>query len=199
MMSSHVDLPRQGHLDQVLHIFGYLKKHHNAEIVLYLTDPDINMSQFENQDWYQTVYSELAELIPPNTLLACVRGVRMIVWVDSDHAGEFLTRQSQTGHLIFLNGYTIYWFSKKIPIIETSAFGAELCAIKQATKYFRGLCYKLRMMILPCDDPTYIYGGDQYVLDNTSAPASQLKKKSNSIAYDFFVKEWHRMNDVPLI
>ena len=123
----------------------------------------------------------------------------MNVWVDSYHNGESLTLQSLMGNPIFMNGSPIYWISKKIPIIETSAFGAELCAIKQATKYFRGLCYKLRMMILPCDDPTYIYGGDQYVLDNTSAPASQLKKKSNSIAYDFFVKEWHRMNDVPLI
>ena len=29
MMSSHLALPREGHLEQVLHIFAYLKKYHN--------------------------------------------------------------------------------------------------------------------------------------------------------------------------
>ena len=40
-------------------------------------------------------------------------------------------------------------------------------------------------MGLPCDDPTYIYGDNQSVFSNTSAPASQLNKKSNSIVYHF--------------
>jgi hypothetical protein len=33
-LSLHLALPRRGHMDQVLHIFAYLKVHHNAEIVL---------------------------------------------------------------------------------------------------------------------------------------------------------------------
>ena len=120
----------------------------------------------------------------------------MIVMVDSDHAGESITRRSRKGYLIYLNGSPIYWFSKKIPSIETSTFGAEFCAMKQATEYVRGLRYKLRMMGLPCDEPTYVYGENQSELDNTSAPASQLKKKSNSISYHYLREgcaqdEWH--------
>lgn len=33
-LSLNLALPRRGHMDQVLHIFAYLKVHHNAEIVL---------------------------------------------------------------------------------------------------------------------------------------------------------------------
>ena len=33
MMSSHLALPREGHLEQVLHIFAYLKKYHNNRIL----------------------------------------------------------------------------------------------------------------------------------------------------------------------
>ena len=146
------------------------------------------MSQFENQDWYHTIYGELTKVILPNTPLSCGRGMRMIVWVDSDHSGEFLTSWSRKGYLIFLNGYTIYWFSKNIPSIGKINFGARLCAIKQVTEYVYGLRYKLIMMGLPCDDPTYVYGGNQSVLANTSAPASQLKKKTNYFAY-YFVRE----------
>ena len=40
-------------------------------------------------------------------------------------------------------------------------------------------------MVLPCDEPTYVYGDSQSILSNTAAPASKLKKKSNLIAYHF--------------
>ena len=41
------------------------------------------------------------------------------------------------------------------------------------------------MMGIPCDLPTYIYGDNQSVLDNSTKPFSVLKKKSSSIAYHF--------------
>ena len=34
LLSSQLALPRVGHLEQVLHIFAYLKSHHTADIVL---------------------------------------------------------------------------------------------------------------------------------------------------------------------
>ena len=34
MMSSHLALPRESHLEQGLHIFAYLKKYHNTEVSL---------------------------------------------------------------------------------------------------------------------------------------------------------------------
>jgi len=51
IMSSFLALPRIGHLEQVLHIFGYLKKHHNAELVFDATYPEIDAHAFERQDW----------------------------------------------------------------------------------------------------------------------------------------------------
>ena len=57
--------------------------------------------------------------------------------------------------------------------------------MKQATKYVRGLRFKLRMMGITVDEPAYVFGDNQSVLANTSAPASTLKTKSNAIAYHF--------------
>ena len=42
MMSSHLALPREGHLVQVLHIFAYLKKYHNKEFVYDPSDPVVD-------------------------------------------------------------------------------------------------------------------------------------------------------------
>ena len=41
------------------------------------------------------------------------------------------------------------------------------------------------MMGIPVLGPSYILGDNQSVLNNTSIPESQLKKKSQSIAYHF--------------
>ena len=57
--------------------------------------------------------------------------------------------------------------------------------MKLCCEYLRGLRYKLRMMGIPVIGPVYIYGDNQSVLCNTSIPESQLKKKSQSIAYHF--------------
>ena len=42
MMSSHLALPREGHLRQVLQIFAYLDKYHNVELVFDPSEPVID-------------------------------------------------------------------------------------------------------------------------------------------------------------
>jgi len=57
--------------------------------------------------------------------------------------------------------------------------------MKIRCEYIRGLRYKLWIMEIPVDSPTYIYGDKQSVLTNSTMPYSVLKKKSHSIAYHF--------------
>ena len=47
MMSSHLAMPRKGHLDQVLHIFTYLRKYHNTEQVYDPSDLVVEHDVFE--------------------------------------------------------------------------------------------------------------------------------------------------------
>ena len=103
--------------------------------------------------------------------------------VDSDHAGDHVTRRSRSGFLVFLNSVLIYWTSKKQTTIETPSFGNEFMALKTGTECLRGLQYKLCAMGILVTNPVYIYGGNKSILCNTTAPDSQLKKKSNSVAY----------------
>ena len=51
IMSSHLAMPRKGHLNQVLHIFAYLRKYHNTELVYDLSDPVVEQDVFERRDW----------------------------------------------------------------------------------------------------------------------------------------------------
>ena len=107
----------------------------------------------------------------------------MRVFVDSDHAGDQVTRRSRTGFLVYLNNALIYWTSKKQTTVETSSFGSEFMAMKHAREYMRSLRHKLRAMGVPVVECAYIYGDNKSVLVNLETPHSQLKKKSNSVAF----------------
>lgn len=186
MMSSHLALPRQGHLRELYHIFAYLKEHHNAELVFDPSEPDIDQSLFERKDWTTSEMShDTKEELPTNMPEPRGFGFTLKAFVDADHATDSMTRKSRSGFLVYLNSAPVYWMSRKQTSVETSSFGSEFTAMKQCTEYIRGLRYKLRMMGIPCDGPAYIYGDNKSVLFNTSIPDSTLKKKSQSIAYHF--------------
>ena len=53
--------------------------------------------------------------------------------------------------------------------------------MKQAMEVSRGLRYKLRMMGIPLEGTTHMYGDNMSTIHNTQCPESQLKKKSDSI------------------
>jgi len=187
MMSSHLALPREGHLKELYHIFSYLKAHPNAKMVFDPTQVDPDMSLFERQDWSYSSYGyeSLKEELPLNMPIPLGKSMTMQVFVDADHAGDLITCQSRTGFIVFLNNAPIYWSSKKQNSVETSFFGSEFVAMKQATEYVRGLRYKLRMMGIKVEEPEFVFGDNRSVLCNTTALGSTLKKKSNAIAYHF--------------
>ena len=187
LMSSHLALPREGHLAQLFHMFAYLKKYHNTEMVYDPSDPVVEEADFAVQDWTASEFGHVQgkEILPGNAPTPRGMGFIMRAKVDADHASNTVTRRSRTGFIVYLNCAPIYWFSKKQSSVESSSFGSEFTAMKQCCEYLRGLRYKLRMMGIPVDGPAYIYGDNQSVLANTTIPDSTLKKKSQSIAYHF--------------
>ena len=123
----------------------------------------------------------MTKAITPNAPDPRGKAVDLRMWVDSDHAGDKMTRRPRTGYLIFLNTALINWLRKKQATIEGSVFGAEFFAMKTGVEALRGIRYKLRIMGVPLTGPTYVYGDNMSVIYNTSRPESTMKKKSNSI------------------
>jgi hypothetical protein len=111
--------------------------------------------------------------------------VQTTCWVDSNHAGNVVTRRSRTGVLIFCNHSPIVFHSKKQGSIETSSFGSEFMAMKTGIELVEGLRFKLRMMGVPLDGATCVIAGNMSVVHNCTRPESVLKKKSCSIAFHF--------------
>ena len=182
MMSSYNAAPRSGHLDAVLHMFSYLDNHRRSRIVL--DDGYFPHAEVDRPDWSQ-FYPGAKEELPGDMPEALGRPLQQTMFVDASHAANVVTRQSRTGVLIFLNRAPILWYSKKQHSIETSTFGSEFQALKVGMELLLGLRYKVRMMGIPLDGYAHIKVDNMSVVKNSSVPESQLKKKSNSVAFHF--------------
>lgn len=174
--------PREGHLEQLFHIFAYLKKYNRSSMVFDWTYPEIDESKFPKCDWSE-FYPDAKEAIPQNMPEARGKPVSMTAFVDADHAGCKLTRRSHSGILIFVNRAPILWFSKRQATVEASTFGSESIAMRLCIEMVEGLRYKLRMMGVPLDGPANIFCDNESVVKSSTRPESTLKKKHAAINY----------------
>ena len=95
MMVSMMAMPRKGHLIQVYHIFVYLKRKHNAEIVFDPANPQIDDDVFPKYNWSHTLYCNSMKVIHENAPKSKGMGFKIITFVNSDHAGDTIPRSHE--------------------------------------------------------------------------------------------------------
>ena len=61
--------------------------------------------------------------------------------------------------------------------MESAVFGTEIVAMKQAMEVSRGLKYNLRMMGVPIEGPTHMYGDNMSTIHNTQCLKFQVQVK----------------------
>jgi hypothetical protein len=182
LLSHYLVNPCQGHMEAVYHIYAYLKRHERCAMVFDDKTLHFSKADFPEFDWLD-LYGDVTEVIPPNAPEPRGNPVQMTVFCDANHAGNLVTRQSHTGILIYLNQAPITWFSKAQKTVATSTFGSEFVALRIAVELIEALRYKLRMMGVPLDGPTNVFGDNSSVITNATVPSSTLKKKHNAICY----------------
>ena len=74
-------------------------------------------------------------------------------------------------------------YSKRQNSVQTSTFGSEFMAMRQAVELIQALRFKLRMFGIPLDGPASMYCDNEAVYKNIGHPDSVLKKKHHSVAY----------------
>jgi hypothetical protein len=110
LLSSHLSLPRLGHIQVACHIFNYLLAHPNRSIHMDHRLPSIDASRFHQADWAD-FYRHSFEPIPDHIPDPLGESVEIHCFVDASHASDKQSRKSQTGILVFLNRAPIYWYS----------------------------------------------------------------------------------------
>ena len=129
------------------------------------------------------MYPDAVEDLPPNAPSPRGNPVEINCFVDSDHAGDKVTRRLQTGILLYLNSAPIIWWSKRQNTVESSTFSSEFVALRIASELIISLRYKLQMFGIPILGTATVFCDNEAVYKNVSFSESTLKKKHNSICF----------------
>ena len=119
ILSRYSIQPRTGHFQQLLHIFHYLDKHSISWLPIDTHKLNIDWngengsSPWERAKFLKEIYPDAIEETSHDAPIPLGSSVQINTFVDADHAGDKLSRRSQTGILIFCNMTLINWSSKK--------------------------------------------------------------------------------------
>lgn len=187
-LSAFLAQPREGHLNAALHLFSYLKNDNHQLLPFDPAMPKMDDEFYAETDLgtmekFKDFYPDACDEIPLDAPEALGGQIRIICFVDADHAGDKLTRRSYTGIIIKLNGAVVFTFSKRQTTVEAATFGSELIASRIAKEKVQALLYKLRMMGVPVISPSIMVVDNESVVKSVSVPESRLKKKHLSICY----------------
>ena len=185
LLSSYQASPRRGHLEQLIHIFAFLKRKPKLTLYFDPSEPKIDPDSFNgsSQNEFKDIYRNAKEQLPDRMPRPRGRGVTMTAFVDSSHAQDKKTRRSHTGFVIFVNRAPIIWYSKRQSTVETSTFSSEFIALKTCMESIVGLRVKLMMFGVPILGEAKVLCDNLSTVNNSSKIESTLNKKHSSVAY----------------
>ena len=177
--------PRENHIKSALRIIGYLRHYPQAAIRFRTGIPDheTEYGTPPTQDWLYSVYGKPTEDIPYNAPEPKGKPVRTSTFKDANLMHCLVTGRSVTGILHLLNQTPIEWFSKRQSQVETATYGSEFMAGRQATEQIMDLRYTLRMLGVPLDGPSWLFGDNKSVVQSSTIPHSTLSKRWNALSY----------------
>ena len=108
-----------------------------------------------------------------------VNSVQIICYVDANHTSDLLNIKSHSGIFIYVNNTPVIWYLKIQNTVETSSFGLEFVALRNAIELVEALRYKHRRFGVWLDGPASIFSDNKPVVTNSSLPTSMLNKRHN--------------------
>ena len=101
--------PREGHREAVQRIFGYLKHHKNAQIILDPGEPTIRTDALVNKGFnWKELYPDACEDTTFDFIQPKGEQVTFTCYVDADHARDKLTKKSVRGIILLMNNTQLF-------------------------------------------------------------------------------------------
>lgn len=176
--------PRQGHLDLVVRVVGYLKKFPNKRSYInpapLIMNPD-RVKEFKAD--FSDEYRDSAEEKDLTLPKSYGEQLQTSVFFNSDHAHDLVSRRSISGIIAFVGSTPVVWISRRQGAIASSTYSAEFSAMRAAVEEAQSIRHMLRCLGVPVDSPTKLFGDNLGVIQNAGEPDADLKKKHVAISF----------------
>ncbi|MEL7196229.1 MAG: reverse transcriptase domain-containing protein [Bacteroidota bacterium] len=182
-LSSFRAAPRQGHLDRIKRIYGYIAKMRYACIRVRTAEPDYSALPVQEHDWARSVYGDVCEILPKDAPKPLGKRVTSTHYVDANLMHCMLTGKSVTAVLHILNQMPIDWHTKKQATVETATYGSEFVAARTCVEQIIELRTQLRYLGVPIREACYMFGDNKSVVDSATIPHAKLHKRHTMLSF----------------
>ena len=182
-MSRFRSMPREGHLERLKRMFGYVRDTEHASIRVRTDLPDYSNLPDQQFDWAYSVYGDVHEAIPEDAPEPLGNTVVTTTYVDANLYHDLITGRALTAVLHLINQTPFDWYCKQQATVETATFGSEFIAAKTAVDQIIDIRTTLRYLGVPIKGKAFLFGDNQSVVTNSTLPHSQLNKRHNALAY----------------
>ena len=176
-------MPRQGHLDRVKRIHGYLRRMRHGTIKIRTDAPDYSSIPVKLYDWEYSCYDDANEEIPFDAPAPKGNPITTTTFFDANLYHDLISGKSVTGVLHMFNQTPIDWFSKLQSTVETATFGSEYVAGRTATEQIIDLRLTLRYLGVPINGRSWLFGDNESVVNSAAIPNSKMHKRWVALSY----------------
>ncbi len=185
-LSRFCSCPREGHLDRVLRIWGYLKKYPSRTLKInhnkfQVQGADLGADLIDFNDQYAYAKEEIDTKFPK----PMGAELDVSVFFDSDHAHDKVSGRSISGVIVLVGSTPIIWKSRRQGAVQTSTYGAEFSAMRLATEETITIRYMLRALGINVSKPSSLSGDNAGVISNATVPDASLKKKHVALSFHY--------------
>ena len=175
--------PREGHMERVKRVYGYISKMRNSVIRVLTEEPDFSMYPEKMYDWCYTAYGGAKEEEPDDAPRPLGKRVVHSCHVDANLYHDLVSGKAMTGILHYLNGTLYDWYSKLQSTVETATFGSEYVAARTCSEQVLDIRLTLRYLGVPVETPSFMFGDNESVVNTASIPHSKLSKRHVALSY----------------
>ena len=176
-------MPRQGHLDRVKRIYGYLSKMRHGTIRIRTDAPDYSAIPVKMYDWEYSCYRDAVEEIPFDAPKPKGKSVTTTSFFDANLYHDLISGKSVTGILHLFNQTPIDWYSKLQTTAESATFGSEYIAGRTCTEQIIDLRLTLRYLGVPINGASMMFGDNESVINSAAIPHSKMHKRWVALSY----------------
>jgi hypothetical protein len=186
-MSAFRSAPREGHLERIKRVCGYLSKMRYSVIRIRVEEPDYSAIPRKEYDWEFSIYKGAKEELPKDAPEPLGKPVVTTTYVDANLYHCMLTGKSVSGILHLFNKTPVDWYAKKQGAPVTATYGSEFVAARTATEQVIDHRLSLRYLGVPIKE-SLMFGDNESVVNSSTMPAGKLHKRHIALS-------WHQVRE----
>lgn len=184
-LSSFRAAPRDGHLDRAKRVVAYLVWMKQSAIRFRTERPDFSSLVAPLHSWQHSIYGDVREEIPSDIPIPLGKMVTLTHYVDANLLHDWVSGNSVTGVLHFINQTPIDWHTKKQATVETATYGSKFVAARTCVEQIVDLCNTLRYLGIPVDSHSHMFGDNKAVVDSSTRMDAKLHKRHTALSFLF--------------